>query len=218
MLSANQKALYLKDVTLMAANRHLFGPLTLTIDEGDITTVMGPSGSGKSALLSFICGTLGPAFKSSGEIVLKGRCLRTVVVEQRRVGILFQDDLLFPHMSVGENLLFALPANVRGRHERYMRLDQALMDAGLEGYADRHPVTLSGGQRARVALMRILLSEPEALLLDEPFGALDKSLRAQFRSFVFDHARRRELPTLLVTHDHEDAAAAGGQVVDLSQM
>tara|TARA_Y100000817_G_C16624734_1_gene441161 strand:- start:357 stop:701 length:345 start_codon:yes stop_codon:yes gene_type:complete len=114
--------------------------------------------------------------------------------------------------------MFALPADLRGTNERQMRVDQALIDADLEGYADRHPVTLSGGQRARIALMRILLSEPEALLLDEPFGALDKSLRAQFRSFVFGHARSRGLPTLLVTHDHEDAAAAGGDLVDVTQI
>lgn len=212
-----QKTLCLEGVSLTLGLRRLIGPLTLKVGEGEIVTVMGPSGSGKSALLNFICGTLESAFEASGEVVLNGRRLNLLAVEQRRVGILFQNDLLFPHMSVGENLMFGLPANVQGRHERHLRVDQALMEAGLEGFAARNPATLSGGQRARVALMRVLLSEPEALLLDEPFGALDTSLRAQFRSFVFDHARQRGLPTLLVTHDHEDAAASNGQVIDLLQ-
>ncbi len=214
-MSPTQKTLHLEGITLTLGIRRLLGPLTLTVGEGEIATVMGPSGSGKSALLNFICGTLESAFKATGEIALNGRRLNELPAEQRRVGILFQDDLLFPHMSVGKNLMFGLPASVQGRNERRLRMDQALEDAGLEGYGTRNPATLSGGQRARVALMRVLLSEPEALLLDEPFGTLDTSLRAQFRSFVFDHARRRGLPTLLVTHDHQDASASDGQIVDL---
>ncbi len=214
-MPSTQKTLDLERITLMLGLRRLVGPLTLQVREGEIVTVIGPSGSGKSALLNFICGTLAPAFEASGDVVLNGRRLNSLVAEQRRVGILFQDDLLFPHMSVGENLMFGLPENVRGRDERNLRVNQALLDSGLEGYGPRNPATLSGGQRARVALMRVLLSEPEALLLDEPFGALDTSLRAQFRSFVFDHARRRGLPTLLVTHDHDDASASNGRVIDL---
>jgi putative thiamine transport system ATP-binding protein len=129
--------------------------------------------------------------------------------------VLFQDALLFPHLSVGDNLAFALPAAVRGRTERRRRVEAALDSAELPGYADRDPATLSGGQQARIALLRTLLSEPRALLLDEPFGRLDADLRDRIRQFVWAHARRAGLPTLLVTHDDQDVRSAGGPVIRL---
>jgi putative thiamine transport system ATP-binding protein len=129
--------------------------------------------------------------------------------ERRRIGILFQDDLLFPHLSVGANLGFGLRADVK---DRRARIEEALAAAGLAGFAARDPATLSGGQRQRVALMRALLAEPAAILLDEPFGKLDADLRAQMREFVFAHVRDRKLPCLMVTHDSQDADAAGGVV------
>jgi len=138
-----------------------------------------------------------------------------VAPEHRRVGILFQDDLLFPHLSVGGNLGFALSARVRDPAERRKRIEQALVEADLAGFGDRDPHTLSGGQRARVSLMRTLLAEPSALLLDEPFNKLDAQLRSDFRTFVFEHARERRVPILLVTHDEQDAHAAGGPVIEL---
>jgi len=105
---------------------------------------------------------------------------------------------------------------VRGKRERRARVRQALVEAELDGFVDRDPATLSGGQRARVALMRTLLSEPKVLLLDEPFNKLDAQLRNDFRRFVFEHAAARGLPTLLVTHDAAEAAAAGGRVINLA--
>ena len=123
--------------------------------------------------------------------------------------------MLFPHLSVGDNLAFALPRAVRPRGARRARVAAALREADLEGFAERDPATLSGGQRARVALMRTLLAEPRALLLDEPFSKLDLDLRERVRRFVFDHARDLALPTLLVAHDPADAEAAGGRVVRL---
>ena len=123
--------------------------------------------------------------------------------------------MLFPHLSVGENLAFALPRAVRPGAERRARIAAALREAGLEGFAGRDPATLSGGQRARVALMRTLLALPRALLLDEPFNKLDRDLRERVRRFVFDHARSLALPTLLVTHERADAEAAGGPLISL---
>lgn len=179
---------------------------------GEVLTVMGPSGSGKSTLLSYIIGTLDPAFEAKGRVVLNDADITNLAPEQRHVGILFQDELLFPHLSVGENLAFGLRASVNCRIERGRQIAAALEDIGLGGFSDRDPETLSGGQKARVALMRMLLSAPKALLLDEPFSRLDTERRDQVRSLVFDQARAKGLPVLLVTHDHADAEAAGGRV------
>jgi putative thiamine transport system ATP-binding protein len=206
--------LRIEDLRLSVAGRVLLADFSLVVGPGEVTTVMGPSGCGKSSLLSWLCGTLEPAFQASGQIWLDGVPIVGLPPERRRIGILFQDDLLFPHLSVGENLAFALPSSMRGRRERWARVEAALDEADLHGFAGRDPATLSGGQRARVALMRTLLAEPRALLLDEPFGKLDRDLAQRVRRFVLDHARRASLPTLLVTHDPADAESAGGDVVD----
>ncbi len=188
--------------------------LDARVAPGEVLTVMGPSGSGKSTLLSAIIGTLAPGFTLSGKITLDGTEITLLPPERRRVGILFQDELLFPHLSVGGNLGFGLPPRLRGKARR-ARIDAALRDIGLEGFASRDPATLSGGQKARVALMRMLLAEPRALLLDEPFSRLDAARRGQIRALVFERARAQGLPVLLVTHDPEDAEAAGGRVITL---
>lgn len=184
------------------------------IASGETLTLMGPSGIGKSTVLAAITGTLPPGFRQTGRVLLDGADITGLPTERRRIGILFQDELLFPHLSVAGNLAFALPAGIP-RHERARRIETALAEIGLEGFGPRDPATLSGGQKARAALMRMLLSQPKALLLDEPFSRLDATLRDQIRRQVFDLARARGLPVLMVTHDAEDAAAAGGRVLHL---
>ena len=181
---------------------------------GQVTTVMGPSGCGKSSLLAYLCGALPSVFQTSGKIILYDRTLDNLPSHERKLGILFQDDLLFPHLSVGENLAFALPAKIK-HQERRDQIEQALEEIELSGMYERDPASLSGGQRARVALMRTLLAQPEALLLDEPFSKLDQELRGRFRKQVFAYAVKNQLPTLLVTHDPADAKAAGGDILSL---
>ena len=193
----------------------LFAPLSLTIPAGQVTTLMGPSGIGKSTLLDAIGGHLAHDFHCTGSVVLNGRDVTALPAERRRIGILFQDALMFPHLSVGDNLAFGIPPSLRGRGPRRAAVQAALDQAGLSGFADRDPATLSGGQKARAALMRTLLADPQALLLDEPFSRLDESLRAEIRAFVFARARDRAIPVLMVTHDPGDAAAAGGPVIGL---
>ena len=205
--------LNLKDVAI-SLNDRLLLRVTETIRPGEILTVMGPSGSGKSSLPAHVGGFLDSIFHASGDVYLNGNLLNDLPAHQRHTGILFQDPLLFPHMSVGENLLFAAPADVP-KAERKDLVDSALQQAGLEGFFQRDPATLSGGQKARVALMRVLVSKPRALLLDEPFSKLDAGRRDQIRRFVFEEAQRLDLPILLVTHDAADAEAAGGKIVDL---
>jgi putative thiamine transport system ATP-binding protein len=211
---ATTSGLCLDGIRIAVGGRTLI-ELTAAVAAGRVLTIMGASGSGKSSLLGYVAGTLAPAFVAHGTVTLNGRDIVGLAPEHRRVGILFQDDLLFPHLSVGGNLAFALPADMRGRSARRAVCAAALASAGLDGFIDRDPATLSGGQRARVALLRVLLSKPEALLLDEPFSKLDASLKVSFRTFVFAQAQRYGLPTLLVTHDPADAEAAGGPLVTL---
>lgn len=184
------------------------------VDPGAVLTLMGPSGSGKSTLLSLVMGDLAPAFTATGRVSLGGRDLTGLPPEARQVGILYQDPLLFPHLDVGTNLAFGLPRG-GGRAARVQAVDTALDQIGLAGFAERDPATLSGGQAARVALMRTLLSGPRALLLDEPFSKLDTELRGQMRDLVFGRARDAGIPVLMVTHDAADAAAAGGDIITL---
>ncbi len=203
--------LELRAVAIAKDGQPLVG-LDRVIAPGDVLTVMGPSGVGKSTLRAYVTGTLPPAFTATGRVFLDGHEITSMPPHQRRVGILFQDDLLFPHLSVGANLAFGLRRG-GSRAERKARVDEALEQVNLGGFADRDPATLSGGQRARVSLMRVLLSEPGALLLDEAFSRLDTVLRAQVRELVFDRAREMRLPVLMVTHDADDATAASGDVV-----
>ncbi|WP_180124857.1 ATP-binding cassette domain-containing protein [Rhodoferax sp. BLA1] len=202
------------DLNLFLGRQALLSNLHLSIQPGEIVTLAGVSGSGKSTLLSWLLGDLAPAFSAQGELWLNNRPLHNLPIEARGIGILFQDDLLFAHMSVGQNLAFALPAGQRGA-ERRERVEQTLAEVGLAGFHDRDPATLSGGQRARVSLMRALLAQPQALLLDEPFSRLDAVLREQFRSLVFEQITRLGIPTLLVTHDVADVPP-GGRVLDIS--
>jgi putative thiamine transport system ATP-binding protein len=182
----------------------LLRDLTLDVASGSVHTLMGDSGSGKSSLLAAICGTLDPGMHFAGSVHLNGQCLDRLPTQARRVGILFQDDLLFPHMTVRENLLFATPKGEAAAREALML--QALRDVEMVDFVQADPATLSGGQRARVALARALLAQPLALLLDEPFARLDAQLRQRMRALVFGLVRARGIPALLVTHDAQDVA------------
>ncbi|MCO7246499.1 ATP-binding cassette domain-containing protein [Halomonas sp. Mc5H-6] len=203
-LHIQQVEITLHGETLLAVDR--------TIAPGEVLTVMGPSGSGKSTLLAYLAGFISPAFKAQGQVFLADTRLDTLPAEKRGLGLLFQDPLLFPHLSVGGNLRFGIPQRTANKQAQVV---QALHQVGLAGYEARDPATLSGGQQARVALMRLLLSQPRAVLLDEPFSKLDMALRQEMRSLVFNQLRDAGLPALLVTHDHADADAAGGSIIEL---
>jgi putative thiamine transport system ATP-binding protein len=215
MREPDRAGLSLRDIAIRLDGRLLIA-LDAHVAPGETLTVMGPSGSGKSTLLAYIGGFLDPIFDAQGQVLVDGVDLTALPADARHAGILFQDPLLFPHMSVASNIAFALPPDVKGRANRRALAEQALADVDLAGFGPRDPDTLSGGQKARVALQRVLLSRPRLLLLDEPFAKLDMSLRAQTRQLVFDQARASKLPVILVTHDAADAEAAGGAVFEMN--
>jgi putative thiamine transport system ATP-binding protein len=194
--------------TLGSARGTLVRDLRFEVQPGQILTLMGASGSGKSSVLAAIAGTLdsvaegAEALRFQGSVRLNGDDITHLPTARRHIGLLFQDALLFAHMTVAENLLFAVPPGPRA--QRLEQVQQALVAADLADCGERDPATLSGGQRARVALMRALLARPRALLLDEPFSKLDAMLREQLRGFVFSHIRTRAIPAVLVTHDPSD--------------
>ena len=186
----------------------LFREVSFCVPRGEIVTLMGPSGSGKSTLFAWMVGALSDDFQARGELWLDARRCDGLPVESRGLGILFQDALLFEPFSVGQNLLLALPEHIVGRARREA-VEQALDSAGLSGHYASDPATLSGGERARVSLLRALLARPRALLLDEPFNRLDVALRADFRRWVFNELARQAIPAVLVTHDDQDTPAGG---------
>lgn len=206
-------SLVLHNVSIALNGRELLR-LNAEIKAGEVLTIMGPSGSGKSTLLAWIGGFLSPAFEAKGKILLGDQDITHLLPQARRIGLLFQDPLLFPHMSVLENLVFALPPSIKDKDKRVNMACMALQDIGLKDLDGRDPETLSGGQKARVALARTLLSSPNALLLDEPFSKLDANRRDQMRQLVFERAK--QLPVLLVTHDEADAEAAAGPIIRLN--
>ena len=205
--------LHLKNVVISKDGNDLLN-VNASIGAGEVLTLMGPSGAGKSSLLAYIGGFLSGDLSATGGVELNGRDVTQIPPQERKIGILFQDSLLFPHMSVGQNLKFAIPRAYKGG-ERHAMMQRGLSSVDLDGFEDRDPATLSGGQKARVALVRTLLAQPHALLLDEPFSKLDTDLRQQVRALVFQHAKDNGLPTILVTHDPDDAAAAGGRIIRL---
>ena len=208
----SKAGLFLDGVSISLHGHRLLS-VTHHVKPGEILTVMGPSGSGKSTLLAYIGGFLDPVFDATGNVLVDGQEITGLPAEDRHAGILFQDPLLFPHMSVGANLAFAAPPQIKGRGNRRKIAEDMLAGVGLAGMADRDPETLSGGQKARVALARVLISGPRMLLLDEPFSKLDSGLRQQMRELVFAKARDTGLAIILVTHDEADAAAAGGDII-----
>ena len=186
--------------------------LSFTVPKGKIRLIHGPSGCGKSTLLALISGTHIAGMDWEGEIRLDGDDIGGLPAHQRAVGLMYQDALLFPHLTVGDNLAFGLASAIRGK-DRHLAVQNALASASLDGFGDRDPASLSGGQAARIALMRALLAEPKALLMDEAFSSLDPGLRRKFGQFVVAQIKLMQIPALLVSHDLADKEFAVDPVI-----
>ncbi len=207
-------SLVIEKLTIWQQSKQLI-TLNETVQGGEILSIMGPSGSGKSTLLNWLSGMLPSAFTAQGKLYLNQQEITATASHQRHLGLLYQDALLFPHLSVAGNIAFAMPQG--NKAQRMDKIVTALEQVGLTGLHSRAPESLSGGQQARVALLRVLLSEPKAVLLDEPFSKLDSQLRQETRELVFNQIREHKLPAIMVTHDQSDADAANGKVVNLSR-
>lgn len=197
--------LQISELGVHIGDRQVLRDLSLTIPSGSFTAILGPSGCGKTTLLRTIAGLVRP---SAGAIRF-GKQLVSVSSlvlppHKRNIGYLPQEGGLFPHLNVAENVSFALPKSV-GRIERESIVDEMLQLVGLEGYNQRKPYELSGGQQTRVALARALAIKPAIVLLDEPFSNLDHALRAEISSEVVSLLKRTKTTSLMVTHDREDA-------------
>lgn len=198
--------LELKNITLKwdsPTKKTLIKNLSIKIENSEILCVFGESGVGKSSLINVISGVNEENLKIEGEIKLNGVILNNIPTEKRKIGLLLQDGTLFPHLTVEQNLLFGMNKSLNKKEKNSLILNY-LDKANMSGFQDRYPNTLSGGQKARIACLRAILSEPNALLLDEPFSSLDPSQRNSFREFVVKQVKRANIPCLLVTHDEGD--------------
>jgi sulfate transport system ATP-binding protein len=182
----------------------------LTIPEGELVALLGPSGCGKTTLLRIIAGLEVP---DSGEIRHSGEDVSARSARERNVGVVFQHYALFRHMTVGENVAFALRVRNRPRAETAARVDELLSLVQLDGLRHRYPHQLSGGQRQRVALARALATAPRILLLDEPFGALDARVRQELRRWLRRLHDELHVTSVFVTHDQEEAFEVSDRVV-----
>ncbi len=176
--------------------------VSIDIPSGELTALLGPSGSGKSTLLRSIAGL---ESLDSGVVTIAGRDVTRVSPQKRDIGFVFQHYAAFKHMTVRDNVAFGLKIRKRPRNEIAKRVDELLGIVGLDGFQHRYPAQLSGGQRQRMALARALAVDPQVLLLDEPFGALDAKVRTDLRTWLRRLHEEVHVTTVLVTHDQEEA-------------
>ena len=188
--------------------------VSIMVGDGALTALLGPSGSGKSTLLRIIAGLETP---DAGEVVISGEDVTKSPARTRGVGFVFQHYAPFKHMTVHDNVAFGLSVRKRPKDEITARVQELLGLVRLEGLAERYPSQLSGGQLQRMALARALAVQPQVLLLDEPFGALDAQVRAELREWLRRLHEEIHVTTVFVTHDQEEAMEVAEQIVVMNE-
>ena len=207
--------LVVDSVSVSLGGRSVLDAVSLAVSAGEVVAVFGPSGSGKSTLLRAVAGLVEV---ESGRVVIDGVDVTGVPTHLRRVGMVFQDEQLFPHRDVAGNVAFGLEMAGVGRRERESRVEELLSAVGLDGFGDRDVSTLSGGEAKRVALARSLAPRPAVLLADEPLTGLDADLHDRLAVEVGAVLRESGTTTLWVTHDRAEAALVADRSVSLADL
>ena len=198
--------LMLENLNVRQGDFHLSANVGFAV--GQVTALIGPSGAGKSTILSVIAGF----YQADGRVLWRGQSITDLRPDQRPVSILFQDNNLFPHLTVSQNVGLALRASLRLTSDEQRHVDEMLASVGLSGMETRKPAALSGGQQSRAALARLLLQDRPVILLDEPFAALGPGLKQEMLALVRERALSDNRVVLMVTHDPQDAVVAADQI------
>jgi putative spermidine/putrescine transport system ATP-binding protein len=207
-------ALHFDHVTKRFGNAVAISDLSLEVRRGELLTLLGPSGCGKTTLLNLVAGFFSP---DGGSISIDGRLVNDVPTHKREIGLVFQSYALFPHMTVATNIAYGLRTRGLPKREVARRVGEVLSLVKLEGFQDRKPRQLSGGQQQRVALARALVINPKVLLLDEPFSALDKNVRASMQIELREIQRNLGVTTIFVTHDQSEALSLSDRIVVMAE-
>ena len=194
--------LFLTDINVELGKKHILKNVSLEVKTGQLISLLGSSGCGKSTLLKTVAGIIEP---SSGDVLIDGKSVLGIPVHRRGAVIVFQDLRLFPHMTVAENVEFALKMSGMKKQQYHEIAREQLEKVRLEGLEDRRISQISGGQMQRVALARAFAVRPSVMLLDEPFSSLDEELRLEMGNLLLELQRESELTTVLVTHDTQEA-------------
>ena len=207
--------LTVRDVSVSFDGVVVLDGLTLEVDDGEIVALLGPSGSGKSTLLRVVAGIVAP---DRGSVTIGGSDVTSVPTHRRGVGMVFQDEQLFPHLDVGANVAFGLRMSGVPKAERQTRVEELLALVGLDGFGGRSIERLSGGEAKRVALARSLAPAPAVLLLDEPLSGLDQDLRIRLAEELSAVLRSTRTTSIWVTHDLEEAELVADRIVRLGEL
>lgn len=195
-------------------NNFQINDFNLEVTKGEFLTLFGSSGSGKSTILKLIAG-LDNDYQ--GDIVLNEKNYINTKISERKISMVFQDSLLFPHMNVEENTAFGLKMAGVSKKERVKKANEILADVGLKGFGKRYIHELSGGQKQRVAIARALVVNPEIILMDEPFSALDRNLRLNMQKLIKKLHKEKDITIIFVTHDHEEAFYLSTNIVIIDE-
>lgn len=209
--------LELKDITFGFHKKEkntLIKKLSFCVKNGEVLLLKGKSGLGKSTLLSIISGFCDDNLIWTGKIFLNNKKINNLSIQKRKIGYVLQDYFLFPHLSVKNNLLFALPKNTKNNN---LFIRKLLLEIGLIEIENNYPSELSGGQKARIACVRAIISKPNALLLDEPFSSLDKKTKNYFEKFIFNQVKKLNIPCVLVSHQSKYTNHFNNNLIDLNK-
>ena len=192
--------LEVKDITFSFDKKEkkpLIKNLSFKVKKGEILFISGKSGLGKSTLLDLISGFHDNNLIWTGKIYLNKLDITNASIQNKKIGYMLQDYFLFPHFNVKNNLIFSLPKQTRNKKEQAL---DYLKQINMVEFSDHYPSELSGGQKARIACLRAIISNPDALLLDEPFSSLDKKTMKSFQKFLFDYVKKLNIPCIIVSH------------------